>query len=425
MSANPFGAAGLGLEQAPPLSIPASFFLVAPVAIAAAGVLLVFGADAPLRSSWAPLNIAAVHLATLGMLGSVMLGALYQMVPVVAGTPVPYVRLAHGVHVGLVLGVSSLVFGFATGNQTALLVAFTLLLVSLLAFWLPTAWALVRAPTRSHTVTGMRVAMLGLAAMASLGLYMTWRRSGPGYSDIWLAVRTAHVGIAFVVWVGGLLTAVSWQVLPMFYLAAEVPPASRRLVLGGITLSLVALPILAFLDPAGTRVAWGALPGALAVWGVHPLTAWRSLSRRKRRRSDPSLAFWRVGLLCAPLALGVGLWAMTHEEPEWNLLFGWLVVWGWAGSIIHGMLCRIVPFLVWFHRFAPLAGQVPTPSMRRMLSPRRQSVALSMHVTALVAGSVAVFTVHPIAGRVFGVALLAAAATLGANLVHVLRFREE
>ena len=44
-------------------------------------------------TSWAPTSLALAHLGTLGMLGMVMLGALYQMTPVVAGSPVPRIRV--------------------------------------------------------------------------------------------------------------------------------------------------------------------------------------------------------------------------------------------------------------------------------------------------------------------------------------------
>ncbi len=31
--------------------------------------------------------------------------------------------------------------------------------------------------------------------------------------------------------------------------------------------------------------------------------------------------------------------------------------------IVHGMLTRIVPFLVWLHRFAPRIGEIRVPSL--------------------------------------------------------------
>ena len=66
----------------------------------ASGLLLAFAGAAALASRWLPLAFALTHLGTLGFLCSVMFGALYQMIPVVAGSPVPGARLAHAVHAG-------------------------------------------------------------------------------------------------------------------------------------------------------------------------------------------------------------------------------------------------------------------------------------------------------------------------------------
>ncbi len=153
---------GLRPEQAPPLVIPASFFLLAPIAISTAGVILAFFGQTPLLSTSAPLNIAAVHLGTLGFVGAVMFGALYQMIPVVAGATVPQPRIAHAVQAGLIAGLTALTLGMATGSQLAFWIAFGLLGSTLAAFAIPIAAALATAQTLSHNVVVMRLALLAL-----------------------------------------------------------------------------------------------------------------------------------------------------------------------------------------------------------------------------------------------------------------------
>ena len=106
---------GLSLDQAPPLAVPVTFFVTAPVAAFAAGVLLLVEGSAALTSSWLPQTLALTHLGTLGFLAMVMLGALYQLIPVVAGSRVRGVRSAHAVHVLLSLGLVGLVTGLMAG----------------------------------------------------------------------------------------------------------------------------------------------------------------------------------------------------------------------------------------------------------------------------------------------------------------------
>ena len=95
-SAMPTG--GLSLDQAPPLSIPAAFFLTIPLGILTAGCILIVAGAAALSTPWAPQTLAFTHAGTLGVLAMGMVGALYQMTPVVAGEAVPFTRIAHVVH---------------------------------------------------------------------------------------------------------------------------------------------------------------------------------------------------------------------------------------------------------------------------------------------------------------------------------------
>jgi len=76
--------AGLSFEQAPPFALPLRFFLTAPLFLLAAAGLIVWAPEA-LASRWTPQALALTHALTLGFLAMVMLGALMQMLPVVAG----------------------------------------------------------------------------------------------------------------------------------------------------------------------------------------------------------------------------------------------------------------------------------------------------------------------------------------------------
>ncbi len=418
------GMEGLRTDQAPPLSIWASFYLIAPVAMFATGALLAWGGAAVLASRWAPLAMAATHLGTLGFLGAVMLGSLYQMIPVVAGAPVPFVRLAHVVHAAFVVGVLALVTGLATGRPALLAFAPAPLLVAFVLFLGPVAISLARAPTRSETVDGMRIAVAGLLALATLGVIMSLARAGHmRVAGDWIGMVAAHAALGGAVWLGGLVTAVSWQVVPMFYLTPPLPRWTQWATLATLLLGLLVVPSVVLVGGGPMGVAAGVVPASVMVWLVHPVVTLRAIRRRKRRRVDGSVRFWWAGLACAPLVPILAAGALFGTHPRWSMALGWFVVWGWAGLIVHGMLTRIVPFLVWFHRFAPLVGRVPVPSMRGLLPDPRIRVALAVHVAAVLAGGAALLTGWDPIARGTGVLLCATAVVLAANLVHTLMQR--
>jgi len=240
----------------------------------------------------------------------------------------------------------------------------------------------------------------------------------------------AHLAAAFLGWIGGLIGAVAWQVLPMFYLAAPLASHRRKLILGATAAGVIG-PIVALLAMAtspgllGARwlVAAAALPAAFAVWVLHPLWLRRCLAQRKRARVDASLLFWRTGLAIAPLLAGVAAWAAFSTDGRAGILLVALAVWGWAGLIVHGMLARIVPFLVWFHRYSFLIGRVPVPSVRGLLPDGPVRAVYAAHVATLVALVAAVLTRADPVARLAGGGLVLTAALVARMILMVLARR--
>ncbi len=421
---------GLSLDQAPRLSIPAAFFLTIPIGILAAGCILIGSGAAALSTPWAPQTLALAHAGTLGVLAMGMVGALYQMTPVIAATPVPYTRIAHIVQALLLAGLAGFIWRLLGGPVFAMSAAILCFTIAFLAFLLPLGWALLRPATNNETVQGMRLALVSLAAVTLIGLVMARGYSGYGFPEnrfLWMQI---HLTLALLGWVGGLIMSVSWQVIPMFYLAPAVSKTTMRLLFG-LLLSGLVLPFIAiFTDEEIGRVlspvqlaALGALPAALVTWLLHPALILRNISRRKRKRRDASLLFWKAGLINALLLIPLSLAALLLPEPRWQVLFGWMAIWGWAAMIMHGMLSRIVPFLVWFHRYSPRVGLEPVPSMRNLLSQRRIQIGFTLHLSSIVLGVVAILVQSDVFAQLTGVALVATAISLGSMLVHVLKKR--
>ncbi|MBI5504166.1 MAG: hypothetical protein HY899_05170 [Deltaproteobacteria bacterium] len=416
-----FSISGIRAEQGPPLSIPMSFFLTAPLALCAAGALLLGRGGDEMGSVWGPTNVAVVHLGVVGFLMLVMVGALYQMLPVVAGAVVPMVRLAHAVHALLVTGCAALVTAQATGNAATFTSAIVLITAALALFVIPAGAAVVRTRVTGPTAWGMRLSLLALTIVVSGGLWMASARAGAAFHGEWLTLRWAHAHVGFLGWIGALIAAVSWQVVPMFFLTPAAPKALPWAVLAGVAISLLALTGVTLAKLPSSQVAWACAPAALAVWIVQPAWALWALRGRKRKRKDPSLWFWWLSIGSALLCPCLGAAALLRPEPALPLLYGLCVLWGFGAALVHGMLTRIVPFLVWLHHCAPRVGTAPVPSTRELLPDVRTARGFWLHLGTALAGVVAALLAQDIAWRVFGAGLLLTGAHLEMALWQALR----
>ncbi|HGG59861.1 MAG TPA: hypothetical protein ENK26_08100 [Gammaproteobacteria bacterium] len=160
----------LTFENTPGLWTPMRFFLAAPVFGMLAAGLLFFGHGALPLMRWAPATLAATHLWTLGFVTMTMLGALWQVLPVLLDVILPRRELFSAVIFGLLAsGTPMLAAAFITQSSWLFVVALAVLTPTLLsiAVWLGLAG--LRATQAIESARVIRLALAGLAVTAALG----------------------------------------------------------------------------------------------------------------------------------------------------------------------------------------------------------------------------------------------------------------
>lgn len=378
--------AGLSLDQAPPILVPLRFFLSAPLFSIAAALLLLWQGPEMLQSRWHPALLGVTHMLTLGFLGLIMMGAIMQMLPVVAGTPVPHPSWSAGVIYTLgVAGILLLCAGLILGSPLTLRFSLPLIGTAMLAFSALVIVTLRHAQAQNMTARAMRLAALMLAVTAILGMLLL---SNHAYSW-WLQARepftNLHLRWGLLGWVGILAVGVAFQVVPMFQLTPTYPGLMTRWLPINLFLLLLALLPSTGLPPLQLPLGI-ALSGGLAWFAT---TTLHLQSQRRRKLPDVTLDFWRGGMSCLLAAIVIWLAGQIFpfgESEKYGLLLGLLVIIGFAMSLVNGMLYKIVPFLVWFHlqsRRKP--GEAAVPNVKQILPEKRTRRQMWLHFAALAA----------------------------------------
>lgn len=412
--------AGLSFEQAPPFSLPLRFFLTAPLFLFAAAILIVMSPDA-LASRWTPQALALTHALTLGFLAMVMLGALLQMLPVVAGSPLPAPRWVAWVsHVALVLGTVALMAGFLTAEPAAYGIGVVLLGVSFAVFLVAATISLARA-VPGFTVNGIRFAVISLAVTLLLGLALALLRAGWWAPAAVESAIAAHVSFGLIGWVLLLVIGVAYQVVPMFQLTPPYPPWLSRWLAGALFALLLLHAAALLLPQAATHLVDAGLAAGVLLFAVATL---RLQSRRRRKLPDVTLDTWRLGM--GSLIASVAVWIVAQAWPAWAdsnaypLLLGILFIACFAVSVVNGMLYKIVPFLAWFHLQSQLQAKAGTiPTMKDMIAERWMRGQFRLHFIACALLVVVPF--WPQLGIVAGSVLAVSAVVLWVNLLSAIR----
>lgn len=378
--------AGLNTMQAPPISVPFRFFLTAPLfVLLAAAVMLWHGGDL-FASRWSPATLAAVHLLTIGFMTMAMVGAMMQILPVLVGAPVAVPRLVAGiVHPALLVGTLLFAAGFLLLQPVLLRIAIALLGLGLAVFFIAMVRAFFTIRTPTPTVVSIWLATAALVVTLLFGLMLgsshSWGTALPS-----AALRDLHPAWGLMGWTGLLVAGVAYHVVPMFQVTPGFPRWLTRGFGAAVFLALTLFTLLQWQPDAAWRMpALACMAVLIAVYLALAAVTLRLQTQRRRRLPDVTLEFWRLGM--ASTALAALLWG-SQQVPmlafaQADVLLGVLAIVGAAMSFISGMLCKIVPFLAWFHLQALAASPEATPSMKGMLPEPAQRLQLRLHLAAL------------------------------------------
>lgn len=428
--------ANLSLDQAPPISIPFRYFLTAPLfGLAAALMLLITGPDLFL-TRWSPMTLGLTHMITLGMLAMVMCGALLQMLPVIAGSPVPgVVTVGTACHILITLGTGTLIFAFLSGSVTAEVAALAMMGGGVILFFVAVMIALWRVKRVSATIVAIRLAVVALLITLLLGLLLGSGVLGLlGFSDI-ASLVDVHLGWGILGWVGLLLIGISYQVVPMFQVTPEYPPRLRRLLAPALFTGLLIWTVLMLGRIFGVVNGWLPEIGMfllLSGFSLYALVTLRLQRRRKRRIADITMQFWRTGMLfilfSALIWLAGKAFPAVGHDPRYNLFLGTCLLLGVGLSVINGMLYKIVPFLSWFHlqnrQMSLMCMTVKVPNMKEFIPDRMARLQFQLFLAALLL-VLAATLVPAWFAHLAGFAFLASNALLMKNLLVAMgRYRQ-
>lgn len=400
------------------------FFGCALINFLAAQVLVVAGLTWPVQSWAAPGTLIAVHLLTLGWLLLLMLGALFQFVPVITSKMLPSQNLALATLAGVQAGLIGMIAGFFAVTHGLPRLAHCLpigggmVIVGVLIAIYDIGVPLVKARPLPLPGRMVLVAFAFLLTTITLGLLMALALSVPVLATYFGPLLGGGIGYHALAGLGGWFTicaiGVSYKLLPMFTLAPEERGMAGELVhyscAAGFGLALLAG--LAQIRYPGAAlhalelIGYGIVAAAIALylWDV------ADIYRTRRRRAIELQNKASVGafiMLGIATALAVAL-AATGTLARLAPVLIFLVLFGWLSGLGVTQLYKIVPFLTWIGRFGKSLGRGPVPRVQDLVAERRGAPWFIVYFAGVAFAMPGLFGRGPDAFRL-GMAITAAA----------------
>jgi cbb3-type cytochrome oxidase subunit 1 len=413
-----------GQTRLPSMTIPLRFVITGMLSLFVGTGLLVARPDLLATYHYNQYVIAVTHLFVLGFIGSIVMGAMYQLVPVALETRLHSERLARWHYVAHAIGFVGMVVTFWLWNMKQVGHYGSVLAVGVGLFVFNLVKTLRTVPRWNVIATAIASALFWFSMTVLAGLYLAcskcWNFSP--FAAIPAMHAHAHLGGlgVFVM----LIVGVSYKLIPMFVLGELQSRRRAGWSIGLLNAGLLGLFVTILLQSRLKLVfALVAITG-LALYGLEIRAV---LRRRTRRVLDWGIrSFLTAITMLVPLS-GLALvlcWPglpATALTTQLENAYGFLGLIGVVGFAILGMLYKIVPFLVWFHRYSGEIGRSRVPSMAEMYSERLQVAGYWTFLGGLGAASVFIALGHE-AGVRWSCALLAASLGIFAlNMGQVLR----
>jgi hypothetical protein len=373
-----FNQGGLSLEQAPPISVVLKFFITASIFATLLGLYLFGNSIGLLSFDNHTIYITTIHTLAIGVMASFMLGALFQMLPVIAGVIIKVPKNKSMVaHIALVVGLLLQLTAFETSNSllylaSAIVLGFGLLYASTLMLK-----EIIKIKNHSNSSLGMFFALGSFIITILFGIYLLLTLSGYINGTFFIPIKEAHYSFALFGWVTLLIIAISFQVIEMFFVTPKFPPLFSK-YLSVTIFGLLILKTIALFMELNSTILNIAIALLFIIYGSITI---HMLYKRKRPTSDATVWFWRLGmglLICSSLIFITDNIVNIDERIEVLSYFTFI---GFVLSIVFAMVYKIVPFLVWFH--LSNQGYMEAPMMFDVIHPKKAKIHFKIHIAML------------------------------------------
>ncbi len=367
-------------DFAPPLSLIAPFFKYGVIFYLLSMMALLFFEP---TFSYQQMDVAGwVHLFLLGFVMMIIFGAMAQLVPVVLEVGHVVVDVYYVILPLLGLGVTVMVSGF--WFMPALLpYGGLLVLVAMLIFAFENIATLKKTKIRTLTVDTVAWSNGYLLLGILTGFAIALGLSGDLSIDVSLMLK-AHVYAVLGGYVLLTIIGLSLILIPMFSLAhgfdeTSINRAFKLVVIGVGLVFIGALLGLEWLMMLGYLITFaGTLFYIFQIYIIAMLTVRKELDVWAK-----SMIFAFGSLIFSMMTGAVAL--VTNDQSMLHATV-WFFLLGFVSSMITGHLYKIVPFLVWFERFAPLVGKEKVPMLHEMYSKEGANMMFGFTVVGVVLG---------------------------------------
>lgn len=379
---------GLSTERSPSPKVVTPHFIAGAIGFLTLSILAVISSEALLIHFYSWQILTMVHIAALSWGTIIIMGTLYQLIPVVFETKLFSEKLAIFNFWLFVISISLFAYSFWFNKLLDWMpITSSLIFVSVWIFTINIILSYRSAEKKDISSKFIIAAIFWLMMTSLFGLLLAFNYKYGFLDNSNFRFLKIHAHFGIVGWFLQLIMGVGATLVPMFLVSHNLKKEKLVRTFYLLNIGLIGL----YLD-------WQFLKGSYLMpiyWIMISLSVIQYLSyihdsyKSKLRKLDIGMkhTMFAFILIIIPILLPVIILFVPYADnsifKNVIVLYGISIFLGFFTNMILGQTYKTIPFIIWLHRYQKYVGKAKTPFPRELYNQRIADIQFYIYILTL------------------------------------------
>jgi hypothetical protein len=371
-------------QFAPPFKLVSSFFISA-LLMFFISIALLFTFDITLLHTQSTMVLSWVHLYLLGFVMMSIFASMAQLLPVVLEVEHFSIDLYYVVNPLLFIGTVLIFLGF---YKYPILLSYggVIVFISFFIFLFESFLTIKKVEKLNFLSSTVFVANIFLFLGLVVAILLSFVYTGALDFDL-KALMLSHIYLVFVGYLGITIISMSYILIPMFWLSHSFNNIYLKIAFYKISIGVVLVVFSQLIDISFFKY-FGYLEVLLGfIFYIYQL--YLIFKTKVRKQKDIYYLYIVFAVISFILALILSCFYFVYLNDYILSIAGFVFLIGFLSPIITAHLYKIVPFLVWFHRFSSLVGKQKVPMLADMVPIKSSNFGFGFYLIGFILSLVA------------------------------------
>ena len=371
-------------QFAPPFKLVSSFFISA-IIMFFISISLLFNFDINLIHTQSSMVLSWVHLYLLGFVMMGIFASMAQLLPVVLEVEHFSVDLYYVVNPLLVLGTLLIFIGF---YKYPMILSYggVIVFISFFIFLFESFLTIKKVNKLNFLSSTVLVANIFLLFGLIVALILSFVYSGALNYDL-KALMISHIYLVFVGYLGITILSMSYILIPMFWLSHSFNNIYLKIAFYNISVGVVLVVFSQILDIV--ILEYLAYLVVLVGFAFYIYQLYLIFKTKVRKQKDIYYKYIVFSIINFIIALVLVCFYFVLSNDYLLFISGFIFLLGFLTPIITAHLYKIIPFLVWFHRFSNLVGKQKVPMLADMVPVKSSDFGFGFYLLGFILSLIA------------------------------------